>query len=1142
MSTILSDFLISTTGNLIRWGIIFLLSFATLTFGGMLPWTWVIIILVPLGLILLWLIQAACAGQLEYRPGPLDLPLAIFLCLILLQMVIGYPFRLDQPDLGPRLLQAAGTDPNRLPFLPGTLDYHATRWSLLFFLAYAACFFLVTHTVERGEHLTRLLLYIVSLAGAGGLYGLLEYLSGNQGILGWKVAGGGRVRGTFVNPDHFGAFLSMALFAGIGMVLAMGIRHRRRSRRGGLRSRPEGHGGEEGESLPPSGPAHERLFQQVLILFTLGLVGTSLIFTMSRGAILSALLAGGMISGILAIHESLVRRRLLAVAALLVVGGFALWIGIGPVLDRFGQVELEWSHRLILYQQALDMVRDFPILGAGLGTFGSVFPRYQRPPLGFDIRYSYAHNDLLQLGAEGGVIALAFLGLGLWGLFREVALVRVLGLARPASLWTVGVSADSTSEGVRSSDSTPADPATSGDSGDRRAHSGRRRDPFNIGIALGGLGALVAILIHSVGDFSLRIPANAILLSVLLAATLQAARLRFHSYGCEPLSPVVVVPLRGRRRLLVVAGSVAIIGWLSWVTVTAALAESKVASATEMIEVAGQAEQAKSNRPWVAWTRRTAGAIALLEGAVRLDLANPRAHLGLGRVYEGLALRAWNTGLSADGRLLPDPVRRGEEAQQLLSKALTSFARAAYLAPMDRQVWGEMGWAHGVLAWMLPEERAEAERLASLAAFRRAMGLRPGDPYVFQLQADYAFQWAQNQRGRTSADQLLASATFQAGVQATRRLVELQPTFLPEALNRMLLLTRDFDVIQTILPPRAPDFLFAARLLEDQGLPGPSRQALEMAVSLSLDADRPIFYQYLAEDSIKRRNLPEALRLLEFVLGLDPQNLDGRLMLADALAQQRQDDRALREYQTALEVAKALVSPSSAPPRPVLSTTLVELPPPTRLEIVESALRDRGLLPPARGGDPLAQASAALAGFHERRGLSNLAIPLWEQAVARAPGEAQIHFGYGESLDSLGAWIPAQGEYRKALELDTRDVSLRLRLADKYMRNGLSDQAMALWQEVTRIRPENVEARIRLAGVYEKLGRRKEAELEYDQVLRLEPGNKPARLALPRLRGRAPSLRISPSRTPRPLDEEKQGSRGAGDRERGRQGDMVREG
>jgi Flp pilus assembly protein TadD len=170
---------------------------------------------------------------------------------------------------------------------------------------------------------------------------------------------------------------------------------------------------------------------------------------------------------------------------------------------------------------------------------------------------------------------------------------------------------------------------------------------------------------------------------------------------------------------------------------------------------------------------------------------------------------------------------------------------------------------------------------------------------------------------------------------------------------------------------------------------------------------------------------------------------------------------------------------------------------------VEGALRDRGLLPGEQRQDPLAKALAALALFHQRQGLSNLAIPLWEQAVARDPGNSQIHFGYGESLDSVGAWIPAQGEYRKALELNPRDIGLRLRLADKYMRNGLSEQAMTLWQEVTRTRPTNIEARIRLATAYEKLGRHREAELEYDQILRLEAGNEIARQALTRLRGRS---------------------------------------
>ncbi|GEM_PF-2016923 len=1147
----LADPVIPVTGNLIRWGIMVLLGFATLTFGGMLPWAGTIIILGALGLVLLWLIQAVCSGQLELRPSPLDVPLALFLCLILIQLLLGYPIRLNQPDLRQRLLDAAGAIPGGLPFIPGTLDYHATRWSLLFFLAYIACFFLVVHTVERREHLTQLLLFIVGMAGATGIYGLLEYLSGNQGVLGWKPAGGGRVRGTFINPDHFAAFLAMALFAGIGMLIALGtLRRRQRSRR----EQPRGEGGEDREgreSLAPlSGPPQERLFQQVLLMFILGLVGTSLIFTMSRGAILSVLLAGGFVAGVLGIHESLGRRRLLVVAALLVIGGFALWIGLGPVLDRFGDVAVGWSDRLILYQQALNMVRDFPILGTGFGTFGSIFPRYQAPPLSFDIRFSYAHNDLLQLVTEGGVVALGILGLGLWGLFREVAVVRILGLAKPAPLriWpgarvagsaaavvmglagfyklsglqmplalaagmsavlalAVGPSLPPTRQEASQAESGLAPPTAPGHGG-RKARSLRRRDPFNIGIALGGLGALVAVLLHSVGDFSLRIPANALLLSVLLGTTLQAARVRFHSHGSEHLSPVVVVPLRGRCGTFVAVGGVAILGWLFWVTVSSALAESRIASGIEMVEVAGQAEQTKSDRPWVAWTRRSAGALTLLESAAHLDSTNSSGHLEIGRVYEGLALRAWNTGLSAEGRLLPEAAQRAEEARQLLSKALDSFARAGSLAPMDRRVWGEIGWAHGMLALILPEGNAGAERLASLVAFGRAMALRPRDPYPFQLQAEYAFQWAQGQRGRIPAERLLTGETFRAGIQATRQLVELQPTFLPVALNRVLLFTRDFGVIHTIIPPHAPDFLFAARLLEDQGLPGPSRQALEMAVTLALDEDRPVFYQYLAEDSIKRGDLPGVIRLLEFVLNLDPQNIDGRLMLADALAQQKLDDRALREYQAAAEVARGLSLSAAA--RPIVSSSASGLAP-TRLEIVEGALRERGLLPGGQRRDPLAKALAALASFHERRGRPNDAIPLWRQAVGRAPQDPEIHFGYGESLDSLGAWIPAQGEYRKALELDPQDISLRLRLADKYMRNGLSEQAMALWQDVTRIRPANVEARIGLAGVYEKLGRRKEAELEYDQVLRLEPGNEPARLALPRLRGRAPTSRNSSS-------------------------------
>lgn len=379
--------------------------------------------------------------------------------------------------------------------------------------------------------------------------------------------------------------------------------------------------------------------------------------------------------------------------------------------------------------------------------------------------------------------------------------------------------------------------------------------------------------------------------------------------------------------------------------------------------------------------------------------------------------------------------------------------------------------------------------------------------------AEFAFQWAQGERGRLSAEQILASETYRAGIQATRQLIELQPTVLPAALDRILLFTRDFGVIQGAIPPHAADFLFAARLLADQGLSGPSRMALERAVTLASDEDRPIYYRYLAEDSIGRGDFPEAIRLLEFVRALDPQNPDIRIMLADAFARQKAYDRAGREYEAAVEAARRLTP--LTPIRPAAGTAPSGPLPPTRLEIVESALRERGLLPVGQGSDPLAKALAALAGFHERIGEPVLAIPLWEQALARAPRDSQIRFGYGESLDSVGAWIAAQGEYRKALELDPGNVGLRLRLAEKYVQNGLMDQAITLWQEVGRIRPGNLEAHVRLAGAYEKLGRRKEAEVEYDQILRLDPGNEAARQGLSRLRGDTVQSRAARAPAPR---------------------------
>ena len=60
--------------------------------------------------------------------------------------------------------------------------------------------------------------------------------------------------------------------------------------------------------------------------------------------------------------------------------------------------------RLITYGTALEIFRDFPVTGAGLGNYGTLNPRYQTSP-----RFvtQFAHNTPLQLLAEGGVVLVA---------------------------------------------------------------------------------------------------------------------------------------------------------------------------------------------------------------------------------------------------------------------------------------------------------------------------------------------------------------------------------------------------------------------------------------------------------------------------------------------------------------------------------------------------------------------------------------------------------------------------------------------------------------------------------------------------------------------------------------------------------------
>ena len=80
-------------------------------------------------------------------------------------------------------------------------------------------------------------------------------------------------------------------------------------------------------------------------------------------------------------------------------------------------------------------VRDFPILGSGLGTYAFHCPFYKT--LRTQAVFDHAHNDYLELLSEVGIVGL---GLCAWGIIRfasTTASVSAAGQRRPALVvWT----------------------------------------------------------------------------------------------------------------------------------------------------------------------------------------------------------------------------------------------------------------------------------------------------------------------------------------------------------------------------------------------------------------------------------------------------------------------------------------------------------------------------------------------------------------------------------------------------------------------------------------------------------------------------------------------------------------------------------
>jgi O-antigen ligase len=201
-------------------------------------------------------------------------------------------------------------------------------------------------------------------------------------------------------------------------------------------------------------------------LLAILLMVTALVLTHSRGGFVAAL--AGVIALLLILdrrassHKSL--SRISVVAAIGVVS-IAFYLTSEVLLDRIEHTDISNEERLSVYANITKAIEDNPLLGFGYGTFGDSFRLYDSNESPF--HYDRAHNTWLENTFELGIPAAFASFLCLIGL----ALMCYKGVGRRHRDWVY--------------------PAT-------------------------GFAASVLVGVHAALDFSLQIPAVAVLYACLL--------------------------------------------------------------------------------------------------------------------------------------------------------------------------------------------------------------------------------------------------------------------------------------------------------------------------------------------------------------------------------------------------------------------------------------------------------------------------------------------------------------------------------------------------------------------------------------------------------------------------------------------------
>jgi O-antigen ligase len=282
----------------------------------------------------------------------------------------------------------------------------------------------------------------------------------------WRPRFKSRPFGPYVNPNHFAGWMVMVLpLALMAFYEAL------------LRVVDDGASSETNRRAIVRSPS----FGSMLIFgFSAVVMGLALFLTHSRSGLI-AFAIGSVAAAWMVFRRQRVRGARIAVIVtfLVLVAGMVGWAGLDTIVEKFVTTDspahtLEIASaggRLSAWKDTLTIIQRFPIAGSGLDTYGAAMSLYETNRR---LHFQEAHNDYLQLAAEGGLLV---------GLPIAITLVIFVHEVR-------------------------------------RRFKEAPKHGTTYWLRVGAVIGLVSIAIQSAVEFSLQMPGNAVLLAVLAAIAL----------------------------------------------------------------------------------------------------------------------------------------------------------------------------------------------------------------------------------------------------------------------------------------------------------------------------------------------------------------------------------------------------------------------------------------------------------------------------------------------------------------------------------------------------------------------------------------------------------------------------------------------